>query len=277
MNSTTHSVLSEGEGQVMKEAQEVINTYLQPGIGAQRSVKAYDDTSEKFDQYVASYDYTGPQKMAQTMSSLYPEQSQRESVRILDVAAGTGLVGVEMHKVGFRNMDALDPSQGMLNVASRRDIYQRLFTEYIDDKELPIDESLCSPSSTFPQICVPLGLGPLLVTIDHNTKVLRFAVGQDGCDVIPDSYHSMVICGGMGENHIPCSALHEMIRLVKSGGYIVNMTRVEHLSNCSDYVGRLEDLMKQLESDGKWRQVTRTTFPNFLKDKDGLLMVHQVL
>ncbi|XP_076461640.1 methyltransferase-like protein 27 [Babylonia areolata] len=232
MSSAAHSTLSAGEGQEMREAQEAINFYLKPGVGAQRSVKAYDDTSEQYEQYVNAFQYAGPQQVAKTISSLYPEQSQKESVRILDVAAGTGLVGVEMHKLGFRNMDALDPSQGMLNVASRRGIYGRLFTEYIDDKKLPIDDK---------------------------------------------SYDSMVICGGMGENQIPCSALHEMIRLVKSGGYIVNVTRVEHLKNCSDYVGRLENLMQQLESDGKWRQVTRTTFPNFLKGKEGLLMVHQVL
>ncbi|XP_076460561.1 methyltransferase-like protein 27 [Babylonia areolata] len=237
MNGVAASVLKVGEGpgargRLEKEAVEAINFYIKPGIGAERSVKAYDDTSDNYDQYVNAFQYAGPQQVAKTISSLYPEQSQRESVRILDVAAGTGLVGVEMHKEGFRNMDALDPSQGMLNVASRRGIYGRLFTEYIDDKELPIEK---------------------------------------------DSYDSMVICGGMGENQIPCSALHEMIRLVKPGGYILNMTRAENLAKCSDYVGRLEKLMEQLESDGKWREVARTTFPNFLKGRDGLMLVHQVL
>ena len=32
-----------------------------------------------------------------------------------------------------------------------------------------------------------------------------------------DSYDALVIAGGMGENQIPCVALHEMIRLVKPG------------------------------------------------------------
>ena len=36
--------------------------------------------------------------MAKTMRELYPEQSQREKVQILDVAAGTGLAGVEVGK-----------------------------------------------------------------------------------------------------------------------------------------------------------------------------------
>ncbi|KAL8561853.1 hypothetical protein ACOMHN_046978 [Nucella lapillus] len=238
MSVGTHSALSvaEQEGgageRLVKEAQQAINFYLKPGVGSQKSVQAYDDTSDKYEQYVGAFGYRGAQKVAQTIADLYPQQSQRETVRILDVAAGTGLVGLEMHKLGFRNMDALDPSQGMLNVASRRGIYGRLFNEFIDDKQLPIEKNY---------------------------------------------YDCIGIAGGMGENQIPCSALHEMIRLVKPGGFIVNVTRVEHLTNCSDYVGRLEQLMEQLEQGGKWRGVTRTTFPNFLQSKEGLLMVHQVL
>ena len=47
-------------------------------------------------QYVEAFEYRAPQQVAKTVGELYPEQSQREKVRILDVAAGTGLVGVEV-------------------------------------------------------------------------------------------------------------------------------------------------------------------------------------
>ena len=33
----------------------------------------------------------------------------------------------------------------------------------------------------------------------------------------PDTYDAVVVTGGMGEGHIPCSALYEMIRIVKPG------------------------------------------------------------
>ena len=45
-----------------------------------------------------------------------------------------------------------------------------------------------------------------------------------------DAYDSLVIAGGMGENQIPCSALHEMIRLVKPGRLPLALT-VHWVSN----------------------------------------------
>jgi len=42
---------------------------------------------------------------------------RKEEIKIIDVAAGTGLVGVELFKLGFTRIDALDSSQGMLNEA----------------------------------------------------------------------------------------------------------------------------------------------------------------
>ena len=38
-----------------------------------------------------------------------------------------------------------------------------------------------------------------------------------------DAYDAITVCGGMGENQIPCSALHEMIRLVKPGRLLLHM------------------------------------------------------
>ncbi|KAK7481248.1 hypothetical protein BaRGS_00027508 [Batillaria attramentaria] len=227
------SRLTEYDAQgIVAEAQQVINRYLQPGLGAELSTKTYDDTSEKYDDYCAAFEHLGPAKTAEIAGSLYPDPKQRETVRILDVAAGTGMVGVELQKLGFRHMDALDPSRAMLDVAKSRGVYISFFCNYIDDKQLPIDEN---------------------------------------------TYDCLTVSGGMGENQIPCCALHEMIRLVKPGGYIVNVTRQEHLKNCSDYIGRLEPLMEQLEQEGKWKQITRANFPNLLRGKEGLLLVHQVL
>lgn len=74
-------------------------------------------------------------------------------------------------------------------------------------------------------------------------------------------------------------ALYDVVACLTcwSGGYIVNVTRVEHLDKCSDYVGRLQPLMRRLEDEGKWKSVSSSTFPNFLRGKEGLVLVHQVL
>ena len=36
---------------------------------------------------------------------------------------------------------------------------------------------------------------------------------------ISDTYDCVAISGGMGESHIPCSALHELIRITKPGEF----------------------------------------------------------
>lgn len=46
-------------------------------------------------QYLTAFDYNGPRTTAATLADLYPPET-REAVKILDVAAGTGLVGEEV-------------------------------------------------------------------------------------------------------------------------------------------------------------------------------------
>lgn len=217
---------------ITKEAQEALNLYLRPGLGSLGSVQAYTATSQKYDQYMEAIEYEGPRQAASALADLYPDVSRRAQVRILDVAAGTGLLGVEMQKLGFKLMDALDPSEGMLKVASSRGIYGRIFNDFISDKPLPIQ--------------------------DNN-------------------YDALVISGGMGENMIPCAALPEMVRLVKPGGYIVNVLRAEHLQNVPEFHDHLEQQMEELAAAGRWRLVSRSLVPNFVLGKDGLVLVHQVL
>ena len=48
------------------------------------------------------------------MCKLFPDVDKK-SFKVLDVAAGTGLLGLELNKLGYTYIDALDMSQEMLN------------------------------------------------------------------------------------------------------------------------------------------------------------------
>ena len=48
----------------------------------------------------------------------------KDKVKIIDVAAGTGLTGVELNKLGYTTIDALDLSQAMLNEAMKKNVYK---------------------------------------------------------------------------------------------------------------------------------------------------------
>ncbi|KAI0228566.1 hypothetical protein LSAT2_020976 [Lamellibrachia satsuma] len=123
---------------------------------------------------------------------------RKDDTYIVDVAAGTGLVGDEVSRMmnlfvrtvgggeqsdwlmsnaqlkmrGFTKMDALDVSDEMLSIARTKNIYGRIIHDYMDG---------------------------------HRT------------DIKDDTYDAMTIAGGMGDGLIPTRAMTELIRIVKPG------------------------------------------------------------
>ena len=44
-----------------------------------------------------------------------------------------------MQKLGFKNLDALDPSKGMMNIARDRGCYKKLYIDFIGEYDLDIE------------------------------------------------------------------------------------------------------------------------------------------
>ena len=61
----------------------------------------------------------------------------KEKIKIMDAGAGTGLVGVELHKFGFTTIDALDISPGMLNEAKKKNVYTKFICAVLGDQRIP--------------------------------------------------------------------------------------------------------------------------------------------
>ncbi len=84
------------------------------------------DLEERYDQWAAEYDkdldevfaWNAPQKGASVLTRLVPADAA-----VLDAGAGTGLVGKCLADAGFTNMAAMDLSQGMLDEARRKNVY----------------------------------------------------------------------------------------------------------------------------------------------------------
>ena len=51
--------------------------------------------------------------------------------RILDAGCGTGNMAQVLHQMGYRNLEGLDPSGGMLAIAERKQIYRKLYPLYL--------------------------------------------------------------------------------------------------------------------------------------------------
>jgi predicted TPR repeat methyltransferase len=72
---------------------------------------------------------------------------------ILDAGCGTGLVGEELAKKGYGNMDALDYSRGMLEESERKKIYRRHIqadlSKPLDMEENCYDAVVCTGTFTY--------------------------------------------------------------------------------------------------------------------------------
>ena len=113
---------------------------------------------ERYDQWANEYDdnltddfgYVMPRMAAETFARFVPKDG-----KVLDAGAGTGLVGVELNKLGYSDIEAMDLSRGMLEVAGTKNVYGALHQKVMG-------EPLGFESGTFDAI---IGVGVL--TLGH--------------------------------------------------------------------------------------------------------------
>lgn len=84
-------------------------------------------------------EYSVPRPFARhfdaTVCNLFPDVDKK-SFKVLDVAAGTGLLGLELNKLGYTYIDALDMSQEMLNRAKNKKVYTKLICTAVNDQQI---------------------------------------------------------------------------------------------------------------------------------------------
>jgi len=93
--------------------------------------KGYDDMS------VAAGIDRNP-TIAKILSEYFPTAKDRSNARILDLAAGTGLVGKDLYKVGFTNIDGVDFSESMLVELRKKGAYSNDYCGRLGDNTDPI-------------------------------------------------------------------------------------------------------------------------------------------
>ena len=62
---------------------------------------------------------------------------EKDDVKIIDAAAGTGLIGVELNKLGYTNLCALDISPKMLDEAKKKNVYTKFICSSLSDRPNP--------------------------------------------------------------------------------------------------------------------------------------------
>ncbi|XP_046580300.1 methyltransferase-like protein 27 [Haliotis rubra] len=92
----------------------------------------------KYDQDLRFEQYEGPVIAANAVAEYFRDDIPQ--TKVLDVAAGTGLVGEQLQDHGFKHLDALEPASGMLEQARKKNIYTKIYCEFLNSKPLPIDD-----------------------------------------------------------------------------------------------------------------------------------------
>ena len=86
-------------------------------------MKYYDEwgDKDKYNKDMVDWNYTGPKE---TVATFNKHENNKDTL-IFDAGCGTGLVGVELKKYGFKNFHGADLSQTLLDTVPK-DLYHKL-------------------------------------------------------------------------------------------------------------------------------------------------------
>lgn len=104
----------------------------------------YEEWAKEYDRdLIEQFGYVGP-RVATEQCRLYVPKNGK----VLDAGAGTGLVGQELYRLGYRDLEAMDMSRAMLDEARSKNVYGKLH-------EMVMGETLDFPDNHFDAIiCV---------------------------------------------------------------------------------------------------------------------------
>ena len=97
----------------------------------------YDEWSKDYDQQL----WASGNPYIAIATGLVGRHVQDYDAKILDAGCGTGNMAQVLHQMGYRNIEGLDPSAGMLAVAQRKEVYQQLHQLYLDARVDLADDS----------------------------------------------------------------------------------------------------------------------------------------
>jgi len=131
--------------------------------------------NNKYNKDMVDWNYTAPQETV----SVLKKYALDKNYKILDAGCGTGLVGIELQKYGYSNIEGIDFSQSMLDLIPRN-IYKKI--EKIDlNKPLKFknniyDVVMCVGTFTYGHV-KPHALNEI-IRITKNNGLICFTINE---------------------------------------------------------------------------------------------------
>ncbi|XP_054857938.1 methyltransferase-like protein 27 [Eublepharis macularius] len=126
--------MAASSGRSLAEVQRRVSE-VHHGTDLEQQLRFYDGWAAEYEQDVIILHYEAPKLAASCLASVF--QGPSADALVLDVACGTGLVAQELQAKGFCRFHGLDGSQGMLDHARRKGLYQELKQCMLGQEALP--------------------------------------------------------------------------------------------------------------------------------------------
>jgi len=140
-------------------------------------MKYYDDwgIKNKYDQDMVDWKYSGPKETVE----VFKKYSNDNNIKIYDAGCGTGLVGVELKKFGYKYFDGADLSQKLLDLVPKN-LYQKLskvdLNKKIEVQDNTYDAVMCVGAFTFGHVKPP-ALDEF-IRITKNKGLICFTINE---------------------------------------------------------------------------------------------------
>ena len=140
-------------------------------------LKYYQDwaNNNKYNKDMVDWNYTAPQETV----SVLKKYALKKNSKILDAGCGTGLVGIELKKYGYSNIDGVDFSQNMLNLVPQG-IYKKIekvdLNKLLKFKNNTYDVVMCVGTFTYGHV-MPKALDEL-IRITKNKGLICFTINE---------------------------------------------------------------------------------------------------
>ena len=102
-------------------------------------VHFYDQKATDYDKSLEEVGYKGTTDYCSNTLRQYLQENIKgkslDQFEVLDLGCGSGLTGVSLDQSGFKKFDGVDPSQGMREVAKKRNVYRNVVEGIITETE----------------------------------------------------------------------------------------------------------------------------------------------
>ena len=131
--------------------------------------------NNKYNKDMVDWNYTAPQETV----SILKKYAFNKKLKILDAGCGTGLVGIELNKYGFSNIEGVDFSQSMLDLVPQG-IYKKIekidLNKPLKFKDNMYDVLMCVGTFTYGHV-KPKALDEL-IRITKNRGLICFTINE---------------------------------------------------------------------------------------------------